>query len=131
MTDDAVDTRSTSIGDSAITVEAAPQQLLCGLTVGRSAHHVVCVACGVHLGEGRAVTVYGYRCADSAVWDLQRWYCPECAPTEIDKPTLGVSELLVYAWLGSVALPRTRTHRLCLTEVERVAFSPPDAGSHP
>lgn len=75
------------------------------------------------------MTVYGYRGADSEWWDLRRCYCADCAPTAIGEPTLGVTELLVRAWLGSVALPRTRTHRLCLTEVEVVCFSLPTEGS--
>lgn len=111
-------------------VTAEPTQLLTGLSVGLPTNCVVCVSCGDKLSEGRAITVYGYRQAERAVWDLRRCYCADCAPTAIDAPTLGVAELLARAWLGSVALPQTRTHRLCLTEVELVATSPPTEGNH-
>ena len=114
-----------------VTVQASPQQLLCGLSAGLPTNRVVCVDCGTDLGEGRAVTVYAYRSADSDQWDLRRCYCAECEPTAIGEATLGVTELLAHAWLGSIALPRRRTHRLCFTEVEVVAFSPPDVGNQP
>ena len=114
-----------------VTVQAAPRELLRGASVGISSNRVICVGCGADLGEGRAVTVYGYRGVDSETWNLRRCYCADCAPTAIGEPTLGVSELLVRAWLGSIALPRTRTHELCLTEVEVVDASPPTAGSDP
>jgi hypothetical protein len=117
-------------GDST-RVTAEPTQLLTGVSVGLPTNRVVCVGCGDQLGEGRAVTVYGYRQAERDEWDLRRYYCEDCAPTAIETPTLGVSELLARAWLGSVALPRTRTHRLCLTEVELVAASPPAEGHRP
>lgn len=112
-------------------VTAEPTQLLTGLSVGLPTNRVVCVGCGDQLAEGRAVTVYAYRQAERDEWDLRRCYCEDCAPTAIETPTLGVSELLVQAWLGSVALPRTRTHRLCPTEVELVAASPPAEGHRP
>jgi hypothetical protein len=115
----------------AIQVLAEPTQLLTGLEIGLPTNRVVCVGCGDQLGEGRAVTVYGYRQAERDEWDLRRCYCEACAPTAIETPTLGVSELLARAWLGSVALPRTRTHRLCLTEVELVTYSPPAEGCEP
>jgi len=113
------------------TVQASPRELLRGASVGISSNRVVCLGCGTTLEEGRAVTVYGYRGADSETWYLRRCYCADCAPTAIGEPTLGVSELLVRAWLGSIALPRTRTHELCLTELELVDASPPTAGSDP
>lgn len=74
------------------------------------------------------MTVYGARRAGNPQWDLRRWYCRLCAPTTIQTPTLGVTELLARAWLGTVALPETRTHRLCLTEVGLLAYSPPREG---
>lgn len=114
-----------------VMVEASPQQLLCGLAVGVPTNRVLCVACGADLGEGRAVTVYASQSADSDQWDLRRCYCADCAPTALGDATLGVTELVVGAWLGSVALPRTRTHKLCLTEPEVVEFSSPTEGSEP
>ena len=111
------------------TLQASPRELLRGASGGISRTRIVCLGCGAILQEGRAVTVYGYRGADSETWTLRRCYCTDCAPTAIGEPTLGVSELLVRAWLGSIALPRTRTHELCLTELEVVEFSPPTEGS--
>jgi hypothetical protein len=118
-------------GTDPVILTADPTQLLTGLEVGLPTNRVVCVGCGDQLGEGRAVTVYGYRQAERDEWDLRRCYCEACAPTAIETPTLGVSELLARAWLGSVALPRTRTHRLCLTEVELMTASPPTQGHEP
>jgi hypothetical protein len=112
-------------------VTADPTQLLTGRPVGVYADHVVCTGCTTQLVEGRAITVYGYRRAESLDWDLRRCYCADCAPATIGEPTLGVTELLARAWLGTVALPRTRTHRLCLTDVEIAAVSPPSEGTKP
>ncbi|MDZ7746856.1 MAG: hypothetical protein U5K28_10210 [Halobacteriales archaeon] len=134
MTDELVQDREQSGDDPdqpLVTVQASPQQLLRGSSVGISSNRVVCLGCGATLEEGRAVTVYGYRGADSETWNLRRCYCTDCAPTAIGEPTLGVTELLVRAWLGSVALPRTRTHELCLTEIEVVDASPATEGSEP
>lgn len=112
-------------------VTAAPTQLLTGQQVGLYADHVVCTGCTTQLTEGRAMTVYGYQRAESRDWDLRRCYCADCAPATIGEPTLGVTELLARAWLGTVALPRSRTHRLCLTDVDIVDFSPPSEGTKP
>jgi hypothetical protein len=112
-------------------VTAAPARLLTGLAVGLPTDRIVCVGCATQLTEGRVVTVYGYRRAECLEWDLWRCYCADCAPTTIDEPTLGVTELLARAWLGSVTLPQTRTHRPCLTDVEIVAASGPQRGSTP
>ncbi len=112
-------------------VMAGPAQLLTGLEVGLPTNRVACVGCATELTEGRAVTVYGYRQAECLEWDLRRCYCTDCAPTAIGEPTLGVMEVLAQAWLGTVALPRTRTHRLCLTDVETIAHSWPQEGTNP
>ena len=69
--------------------------------------------------------MYAYRQADSLGWELRRCYCVDCATTTIGEPTLGVTEPLVRAWLGSIALPRTRTHRQCLTDVELINHTMP------
>jgi hypothetical protein len=134
MTDEVLRDRERPGDDPArhsIQVTAEPTQLLTGVSVGLPTNRVVCVGCGDQLGEGRAVTVYGYRQAERDAWDLRRCYCVDCAPTAIETPTLGVSELLARAWLGSIALPRTRTHRLCLTEVALVTYSLPVEGCAP
>jgi hypothetical protein len=112
-------------------VTADPTQLLTGLVIELPPNHVVCLECGSSLREGQSITVYGARRAEHPQWDLRRWYCRSCAPTTIWTPTLGVMELLARAWLGTVALPETRTHRLCLTEVELLAYSPPREGGQP
>jgi len=114
---------------SRVTVE--PAQFLTGLTVGLPTTRVVCVGCTAQLAEGRAVTVYGYRRAESSQWNLRRCYCTDCAPSAIGEPTLGVTELLAQAWLGTVSQPETRSHRLCLTAVEMVDHSPPQEGTRP
>lgn len=134
MTDEVLrDREQPGIGsaEASYGVTADPRQLLTGLDVGLLRDRVVCVGCGTQLSEGRAVTLYGYRPSDSLRWDVRRCYCVDCAPTTISEPTLGVTELLVRAWLGSMALPRTRTHRQCLTDVEVVAFSAPQEGASP
>lgn len=109
-------------------VAADPFQLLTGLVIELSPNHVVCLECTSPLTEGQSITIYGARQAGNPRWDLRRWYCTACAPTTIQTPTLGVAELLVRAWLGTTALPETRTHRLCLTEVKLLAYSPPREG---
>ena len=134
MTDEVLRDRERPGGDTLTpprTIQADPAQVLTGWSIGLPTNRVVCVGCGAQLGEGRAVTVYGYRVAEGSKWDLRRCYCEDCAPSVIHSPTLGVSELLARAWLGTLALPRDRTHHLCLTEVELVAYSPPSEGAEP
>lgn len=79
---------------SAQEVIADPTQLLTGHPVGVYADHVVCTGCATQLTEGRAMTVYGHRRAESPDWDLRRCYCADCAPATLGEPTLGVTELL-------------------------------------
>ncbi len=112
-------------------VLASPTQVLTGLPVGLPNSPVICSRCGNDLEEGRAVTVYGYRVADRDEWDIRRCYCDDCAPCRLHVPTLGIAELLARAWLGTRTIPRTRTYRLCLTEVECLAYSLPSEGSTP
>jgi len=110
-------------------ISVDPAQFLTGLTVGLPTNRVVCVGCTAQLTEGRAVTVYGYRQAERRQWNLRRCYCVDCAPSAIGEPTLGVTELLAQAWLGTVTLPETRSHRLCLTAVEVIDHSRPEEGT--
>jgi hypothetical protein len=134
MTDEVLRDRERSGGDAVTSpgaIQADPTQVLTGWPVGLPTGLVICVSCGAQLGEGRAVTVYGYRVAERSEWDLRRCYCVDCAPQLIRSPTLGVSELLAEAWLGTLAISRDRTHHLCLTEVDCVAFSPPSEGADP
>jgi len=107
-------------------ITVKPAQFLSGHTVGLPSNCVVCVECTEQLVEGRAVTVYGYRRAESNHWNLRRCYC---APAAIGEPTLGVTELLAQAWLGTASQPERRSHRLCLTAVEVVNQSPPQEGT--
>jgi len=109
-------------------VTAAPSQLLTGLVIELPPTNVVCLECGASLREGQSITIESARRAGRPQWDLQRWYCRSCAPTTIQAPTLGMTELLARAWLGTIALPEARTHRLCLTDVELLAHSPPREG---
>lgn len=108
---------------------ASASQVLTGLPVGLPNCSVICGRCGAQLEEGRAVTVYGYRVAARDEWDLRRCYCEDCAPAGLPVPTLGVAELIARAWLGTLTIPRTRTYRLCLTDVECITYSPPGEGS--
>lgn len=134
MTDEVLRDRERP-GDDAVTppqtIQADPTQVLTGWPIGLPTGRVVCIGCGVQLGEGRAVTVYGYRVADRSEWDSRRCHCEDCAPQRIHSPTLGVTELLARAWLGTLAISRDRTHHLCLTEVELVDYSPPNEGADP
>ena len=57
--------------------------------------------------------------------DVTCCYCRECEYETIAVPTLGTSELLADAVLGTVSDVRQQTHRFCLLEVARVCASPP------
>lgn len=112
-------------------VTAIPGQLFTGYQVGFSDLREVCIDCAELLREGDPLVSYASQPAETTPWEVQRCYCAGCAPDDITVPTLGTSELLMKARLGTVALPRQRTHRLCLVEVEYIAFSPPVEGSEP
>ena len=129
MTDDAASCADED--SSSLQLVSSPTQLFTGLSVGVTGTHVLCSGCDTELTEGQSVTVCAYRTAGCPRWDLRRCYCTVCAPSSIHGPTLGVTEVLVRAWLGTVSVPRTRTHRLCLGEVTIVACSPPDEGAWP
>jgi hypothetical protein len=134
MSDEWLHTRERPGGDSKTMpamVSATPAQLLTGLPVGLPTLYAYCVGCHARLTEGHCTVVYAYRAAERATWDLGRCFCDACAPDTIEAPTLGVAEVLVRAELGTVALPRTRTHRLCLTDVAVLADSPQSEGERP
>jgi hypothetical protein len=59
-------------------------------------------------------------------WVVPRVYCTECAPPALKTPTLGAVDMLLTGVLGVLA--REQTHRLCLTEIEPIAYSPPTDG---
>lgn len=108
-----------------------PGQLFAGLAIGTPAGTVVCTACDTAVVEGQRVGVYAYQRAEGLCWDTRRAYCADCVPATLSSPTLGVAELIVRGWVGTLALPRTRTHRPCLVEVQPVIYSPPTEGCPP
>ncbi len=112
-------------------IQSTPAQVLAGVQVGLPDLTAVCTCCGESITEGQATSVYAYQPADEQEWYLARCYCQACAPDEIPTPTVGTSEVVVQAWLGVVSRPHDRSHRLCLLEVELVAFSPPAEGHDP
>lgn len=112
-------------------VMSTPMQVLAGSQVGLPDLHAVCTCCDETITEGQACTLYAYRPCDGLEWYPARCYCQACAPDAIPTPTMDMSEVLVQAWLGVVSRPHDRSHRLCLLEVELVAFSPSSEGSDP
>lgn len=115
----------------AVAVLTTPQQVVTGLVVSPAQRHVYCTGCRDARSEGQEVTVYAYRCVDPAAWDVAQCYCPACAPADVETPTLGAVECLVTATLGQRSFPAGQTHRLCLTDVELLAVSPPTEGTDP
>jgi hypothetical protein len=105
--------------------------VLTGLPIGIPDLSAQCSDCGRTLREGERVLVYAYRAAEATEWDLARCYCPECRPDEITTPTLGTSEVLVDAMLGTMSDVRAQTHHFCLRHVERVDESLPTEGTAP
>ncbi len=131
--DDSCQHRSTiddSLDDWPVVI-ATPEEALAGHPVGPRSNGAICIGCGETLHEADIVFAYAYRCAESAVWAVSRLYCLECAPTRIRSPTLGATEVLVGGRLGTITLPTSRTHRLCLTELALRAFSPAQEGCAP
>ncbi|WP_306059973.1 hypothetical protein [Natronococcus wangiae] len=112
-------------------VIATPIQVLQGHPVGPDLHTALCSGCGTPLHETDVVFAYAYRCADSVQWDVPRVFCHGCAPNRIRSPTLGTTEVLAGSRLGMITLPTSRSHRLCLTELEIRAFSSPTEGCPP
>ncbi len=117
--------------DDETTVIATPEAVLTGHPVGPRLNGAVCIGCGEALHETDIVFAYAYRCADSTDWIVSRLYCLGCAPSIVQSPTLGVTEVLVGGRLGTITLPTARIHRLCLTELALRAYSPPQKGCVP
>ena len=107
-------------------VQATPAQLLEGHVVEYEATSVTCTTCKRELQERTPVTARAYRLIDAMEWVVPRVYCTECAPTALRTPTLGAVDMLLTGVLGVLA--REQTHRLCLTEIEPIAYSPPADG---
>ncbi|NHN46515.1 hypothetical protein G9464_02745 [Halostella sp. JP-L12] len=63
--------------------------------------------------------------------DVARCYCGDCGPDGIAAPTLGTSETLAAAALGTVSEVRRQTHRFSLLKVDPVATSPVAEGTPP
>ncbi len=89
---------------------------------------MVCIGCYAALYETDIVFAYAYRCAESVQWNVPRLFCHGYSPATIQSPTLGTTEVLVGGRLGSTALPTSRIHRLCLTELAVRAYSRPTEG---
>ena len=121
----------TAFDETETAVIAAPEQLLAGHPVGPKPDAAICIGCGEGLHATDIAFAYAYRCADAVRWEVPRLYCLGCAPDRIRSPTLGTTEALVGGRLGTLALPTTRHHRLCLTELAIRAFSPPTEGCPP
>lgn len=113
------------------TLTGTPEQLFTGTELGLPTLEAVCQSCNQTLHEGAPCTVYVYQSADDVQWYLRRCYCDDCAPTTIQTPTLGTSEALIHAVLGTIASQSQQTYRLCLTEIVLRAYSPPTVGSDP
>jgi hypothetical protein len=113
------------------TVLTTAEQLLTGITWGRTETEARCIDCGRILREGERGVVYAYRTAEATQWEVARQYCRDCGPDRIDVPTLGTSELLVTAAIGTVSDVREQSHRWCLLAVERIDASPPTEGTRP
>lgn len=112
-------------------VIATPEQILAGHPVGPQPDAAVCIGCGTPLHETDIVFGYAYRRAESVEWTVSRLYCHGCAPATIYSPTLGTTEVLVGGRLGTISLPTSRMHRLCLTELALRAYSHPTEGCPP
>lgn len=100
-------------------------QILTGHIIGDSSATVRCTVCTDALGSGDIVFALASRCVEQRRWAVPRLYCVGCAPARIDSPTLGVTEALVAGRLGTLSLPTTRSHGLCLTELAVRELSPP------
>ena len=113
------------------TAVAALKQLFTGLRVGMPSLEVQCNRCSTCLGEGDEVSVYTYRTVETPRWHLARCQCIDCAPEEIETPTLGATEARVSARLAVVSDTATQQHRLCLAEPTIGAVSSPRDGMQP
>ena len=112
-------------------VIAPPTQVLTGHPIGPRPDGALCSSCGAPLHETDIVFAYAYRCTESEEWSVSRLYCYDCAPTTIRSPRYEATEVIVGGRLGTIALPTSRTHRQCLTELALRAFSPPMEGRPP
>ncbi len=113
------------------TVIATLEAVLAGHPIGPRSNGALCIGCGAVLHETDIVFAYAYRCAESVQWNVPRLYCYSCTPSTIKSPTLGTTEVLMGGRLGAIALPTSRTHQLCLTELAVRAYSNPTEGRPP
>lgn len=112
-------------------VVTAPRQVLNGCEVGLATREVCCTGCKTSLTEGASGVVYAYRTVDAPEWLVARCYCDACAPTTVQTPTLGTSELLASVTFGVRSQALGQVHHLCLGEVDCIALTPPSEGSPP
>jgi hypothetical protein len=112
-------------------VVAALTQAFTGLCVGLPSLKVRCCRCDAQVGEGDQVSVYAYRTVETSRWHLARCRCFDCAPDEIQTPTLGVTEVRLRARLAVVSDVGVQQHRLCLADPTVSAVSSPEGGMPP
>ena len=120
-TDDPVDTM----------VRSTPRQVFDGQRVGVANQTVECSCCQGLRRSGQRLVCYAYRPAEAPEWLVTRCYCPACAPTAIETPTLGTAELLVEAELGVVSIVAEQLHECCLLQVTVRDVSPCTEGAEP
>ncbi len=112
---------------------APASQVLTGLSVSRM-EAISCARCATPLREGASVIALVSWYSREARWKPLHLCCSSCLPTledkfhrqTVEKP---LPELLVLARLGIRSVPSQRRHRLCLSEIERVARCGPLGGA--
>jgi hypothetical protein len=110
-------------------VVAALEQLFTGLRVSLPTLMVQCCCCGTQLDDGEQVSVYAYRTVETPRWHLACCRCPDCAPNDIETPTLGTTEVRLSARLAVVSDVEMQQHRLCLVDPTVTAAATPTAGT--
>lgn len=117
--------------DSARSGPAHPEDVLTGYPVGANGDRAFCTACRRELRAGHAATVYAYRLAGAALWDVPRVYCERDAPDDVAIPTLGAIEVVATATIEAATAPGGDGRRLCLSDVRIAGHSPPEEGAPP
>lgn len=111
-------------------VSTHPRQVFSGLEIGLANQQAYCLRCDCRLIEGDTIMIYAYRPAEASEWCLVRCYCQDCAPGQIETPTVDTSEVLASATLGTLSRVTEQVHHLCLTHVEVIDQSAPEEGIH-
>lgn len=131
MSEQASDRRSADEHAAPRMISVTPTRLVSPVVVGPTGGDCRCTTCRAAIHAGQQVGVYAYRLADAREWDIARVFCRDCAPAGVSHPTLGTTELLVTGRLGTVSLPATQSHRLCVVEVLTRTVSPQTEGTPP